>query len=90
MRSFWALNTERPIGGQSYGPIPWSKVRQYAIEELGLDPELLGMFWRIISAMDAAFLDWQSNEHARYVRSRKAVSKPAGGGATKRARNYGR
>lgn len=89
MRSFWALNTERPISGQALGPIPWSKARQYAVEELGLEPELLDLFWRIITAMDSAFLEWQGSEHARYVRSRKPAKKTAGG-KTKSPANYGR
>lgn len=90
MRSFWTLTTERQIGGQSFGPIPWSKVVEYARDELGLDPELVGLFWQIISAMDGAFLDWQGNEHSRYVRSQKPHVKKGAGGKVTSAKNYGR
>ena len=90
MVAFWTLSTERPTSDKTVGPIPWSKVRQYAREELGLEPELLNLFWRIISAMDGAFLEWQGNEHARYIRSRKVATKPAAGGKTKSTQSYGR
>ena len=89
MRAFWDLDTERSSGGGTLGRIPWSKARQYGLEELGLDVELLGLFWRVVTALDAAFLTWHGNEHARYVRQNKSGKSGAGGKRTV-PQTYGR
>lgn len=89
MRAFWDLDTERSLGGNTLGRIPWSKARQYGREELGLDPELLGLFWSVVSALDAAYLLWQGNEHSRYIRQQKTATKGKGGKTTTQ-QTYGR
>lgn len=75
MRSFWELNTERPSGGGTFGPIPRSKIMEYGREEYGFDRDTLSIFWPIMSAMDAGFLGWQRNEHDRYVRQHSKKGK---------------
>tara|TARA_R110000822_G_scaffold120633_7_gene254175 strand:- start:3178 stop:3450 length:273 start_codon:yes stop_codon:yes gene_type:complete len=90
MRAFWDLNTERSSGGNTLGPIPWSKARLYGREELGLYPELLGLFWTMVSALDTAFLGWQKNEHDRYSRQQKTATKKGPGGRETTQQTYGR
>ncbi len=79
MESFWVLATERSQGSQTMGPIPWSSVRYYAREELGLRGRTLGIFWKLISAMDTGFLLFQKREHDRYVRLNKQGGNKGGG-----------
>ncbi len=92
MEAFWTLSTERPISGMAIGPIPRSKVREYAREELGLEEDALNVFWTVISAMDAGYLGWQGSEFKRYQRNAAAAApKSASKGASPvQPKAYGR
>lgn len=37
------------------GPLPWDKIRQYAVEYKQLDQDLLELFTSVMYALDAAF-----------------------------------
>lgn len=87
MRAFWVLSSERPHGDKTIGPIPWSKAREYGRSELGLEPEMLDVFWRIISALDATFRDWMKSEHDRYVRLNKPRKKTGNKTTTRKTYN---
>ena len=65
MRAFWTLGTERLSAGGTLGAIPWSKALRYATDWLGLEHSTVRHFWTVISAMDAAFLDWKRKEYNR-------------------------
>lgn len=80
LRAFWDLASERRSDGMSVGRIPWSMARLYARDELGLEECMLDHFWRIISAMDAGFLNWQKSEHDRHVRAHAPKKRASKGG----------
>lgn len=65
--AFWRLSTERQLG-MSCGPIPESKIREYATEELGLDQEAARIFRDQIRAMDRAYLKWTRDEQEKKAR----------------------
>ncbi len=60
LRAFWRLGTMRQLG-MSQGPIPWDKTEDYALR-CGFDEEMCDAFWRIISVMDDAYLNWVGEE----------------------------
>jgi len=70
--AFWQLNSCRAIG-MAAGPIPWTAAYQYGLAH-GLDRDMLIVFPRVISEMDAKFLDWSAREMER---KSKAKSPPA-------------
>lgn len=88
MRAFWDLRTEAQSGDQTVGRIPWSKARQYGREAMGFFDDMLEPFWLIMSSMDAGFLEWMSNEHARHTR-RSDTTKTVGSRSTSK-RTYSR
>jgi hypothetical protein len=63
--AFAELNSDRPVG-MTAGQIPWSSIDRYA-ERHGLGLDEFDRFYRLISAMDAAFLNWhrERDKHAR-------------------------
>ena len=63
LEAFNDLNTERPRG-MDLGPIPRSKIVDYANEHQ-LDDENRGVFVRTIRAMDDAWLAWAASETER-------------------------
>lgn len=66
--AFWDLSTHRSSDGMTVGRIPWLIARTYGREELGFHGVAFQTFWIVISKLDAAFLNWQKNEHDRYRR----------------------
>ena len=63
IRAFWDLHTERSFGW-SEGPIPWSKIRRYAIIQ-GLDEPMIVVFCSVVRAMDENYLKWRADERAK-------------------------
>lgn len=63
LRAFWRLGTTRQFG-TAQGPIPYDKALDYALR-CGLDEEMQDAFCRIISVMDAAYLDWIEEQAER-------------------------
>jgi hypothetical protein len=61
LRAFWELSTERHFG-QILGPIPWSRVLEYAFWT-GLDADMIDPFVQIIRALDSGFLEYMRGEH---------------------------
>lgn len=57
--AFTRLNTCRQIGF-SFGPIPWTAIREYAFD-LGLDDEGFDKFLIVIQEMDSVYLNWVKN-----------------------------
>jgi hypothetical protein len=55
LAAFYELRTERPLGFGALGPIPHSKIVEYAERE-ELDQDLAAYFLRTIRAMDIADL----------------------------------
>jgi hypothetical protein len=68
LEAFWDLDPERQVSGGTMGRIPWTSARLYAIEELGLRPGMVRPFWRVVTAIDSAFLGWMRKEHDRHVK----------------------
>jgi hypothetical protein len=55
MDAWSELSTERPVGmGEGY--IPRSKIKQYGVEELGLDGDALEFFISVIRKTDDGYL----------------------------------
>lgn len=46
------------------GPIPWTAIDRYA-ERHGIDGERFDELERYIKAIDAAYLEWQSEQHSK-------------------------
>jgi hypothetical protein len=69
MKAFWQLSTERSIGF-SVGPIPASKIEEYG-ERRGFDRMTLENFIYIIRTMDAAYLDWLTQEREKNRKRKK-------------------
>jgi len=63
MKSFHDLGTERSIG-MSLGPIPWSKIVQYA-DRSGLEPDVAEAFVDIMRTMDVEFMKYNTAEQKR-------------------------
>jgi len=81
--AFWHLRTEAQQGDSTLGRIPWSKAIQYGA---GLFcPEFVDPFWRIIYALDTAYLEWQRAEYDRNIRQKKPAKAPSKGGTRTRA-----
>lgn len=76
LQAFWDLNTERRSDGMTLGRVPWSVARQYGREVFGFEGRDLDHFWLTIAKLDAAFLEWQRNEHDRYKRQNGDTKKP--------------
>lgn len=53
--AFWELSTERQLG-MAVGPIPRSKIREYASNELGLQGDALDRAITIIRKADDAYV----------------------------------
>lgn len=87
--AFWDLSTERQSNGSTLGQIPWSIARTYAREQLGYTDDMLGMFWRVISKMDSAFLGGKKDEYDRTVATQNSGSTTTGNRTTE-ARSYNR
>lgn len=81
LEAFWSLSTERQVG-QALGRIPWSRAMLYAVKE-GVEPDMLGPFWRILYEMDTGYLEHQRNEHDKVVAQQTR-------GARRRARSKSR
>ena len=71
LQSFWALCTERHY---DYGPIPENKIFEYGLRKQ-LDGDIINLFIGLIRAMDACFLEWQSEENERKRRLSKIKNK---------------
>jgi len=71
--AFWELSSERQVG-QVFGPIPWSRVVDYAFFA-GLNASMLSLFLRVIRAMDDGYLGWLREQHDRATRMAKASQK---------------
>ena len=63
MKSFHDLSTERSVG-MSLGPIPWSKIVQYA-DRYQLEPDVTEAFIDIIRTMDVAYMKHNANEQKK-------------------------
>lgn len=59
--AFDRLSTCRHMG-MGFGPIPWRDIILYA-ERCGLESDVQDMFVDVIRAMDAAWLEWQAQQH---------------------------
>lgn len=53
--AFWELSSERQLVMGGVGPIPGSKIREFAAIE-GVEGEIFHMFRRVIRAMDMVFI----------------------------------
>ena len=60
LNAFNNLSTCRQIG-MGLGPIPWDKIRDYALH-VKLSPPIMDMFIQIIRYMDNAYLKEQSKK----------------------------
>jgi len=83
--SFWRLNTERQVSQGVLGRIPWSAAMDYAVK-CGVAPDMLEAFWRIVSALDTAFLELQAGEYNKSMQSQKRELNRR----SKSRRDYGR
>lgn len=63
MKSFHDLSTERSIG-MGLGPIPWSKIVEYA-DWYGLEPDVIEAFVDIIRTVDVAYLKYNADEQKK-------------------------
>lgn len=72
--AFHDLGTERQIG-MGIGPIPRSKAKEYAADELAIFGEAFDRFWSIIRMLDAEFL--------KIVNASDDESKPQSDGSKK-------
>lgn len=75
MEAFWTLSTERQVSQGAIGQIPWSAAMRYASFR-GVEGSMLRAFWKVISAMDDGFREWQRGEHDRHVRMNQPKAKP--------------
>ena len=73
MKSFHDLSTERSIG-MSLGPIPWSKIVQYA-DRYQLEPDVTEAFVDIIRIMDVAFMKHNAGEQKKIADRNKPKNK---------------
>lgn len=58
--AFWTLSTERQIG-MSLGPIPWSRIIQFA-QWHGLDEESTDYLERVVRALDLEYLSYHAKK----------------------------
>jgi hypothetical protein len=73
--AFDCLSTERPLApGGFMGPIPWSKIAQYA-DSKGLDQHTLPVFQYLIRAMDEGYLSLEIERQQKEVKARQADEK---------------
>lgn len=63
LKSFHDLSTERSIG-MGLGPIPWSKIVEYA-DWYGLEPDVIEAFVDIIRTVDVAYLKYNADEQKK-------------------------
>jgi len=83
--SFWRLNTERQVSNGVLGRIPWSRAMDYAVNQ-GVAPDMLEAFWRILSALDTAYLELQAGEYNKTMQAQKRDLQRR----SKSRRDYGR
>ena len=69
MKSFYDLGTERN-SGMSLGPIPWSKIVDYA-GFYGLDEDVTEAFVDIIRTMDTKYLEYNAAETKKQTDANK-------------------
>jgi len=62
-KAFFELHTCRSTG-MGAGPIPWDKIRDYALWHR-IDYDFIEDFINIIRQMDNTFLEWDAEEHKR-------------------------
>lgn len=74
--AFHTLGTCRQIG-YALGPIPWTAIRQYAVNA-GLDAEMAQVFEAVIFEMDLAHAEWC--ERQSQTRRSMATQAPGPGG----------
>lgn len=83
--SFWRLNTERQVSQGVLGRIPYSRAIDFAVNS-GVAPDMLEAFWRIVSSLDAAYLELQAGEYNKSMQSQKREINRR----SKSRRDYGR
>ncbi len=76
--AFWDLRTEAHNTDSQPGRIPWSSVMLYARAALGVEPDMLLMFWKIVCELDAGYIDWVNSERTRHARNNKPAKATAG------------
>ena len=74
--AFWRLTTERSIGF-AMGPIPHSKILEYAYEA-GLNSGILPLFEAVIRHMDSTYVEWSADQQTRARRSHAQPEVPVG------------
>jgi hypothetical protein len=60
LAAYWDLATERPVG-QSIGPIPTSKIREYG-SRIGLSFPMIEVLVGVIRRADSAHLEWMRED----------------------------
>lgn len=71
--AFWDLCSERQFG-YAMGPIPWSKIRLYALD-VGLDPVMRRIFNRVIRDLDSHYTDGLKEKQRRQEQRTAAEAK---------------
>lgn len=79
VKAFWDLDSERQLG-MSLGRVPRSAARKYG-SDAGLGEAMMDVFWRLIMALDSAYLKYVSDEQEK--QSNRA-GKPGIGNKVKR------
>jgi hypothetical protein len=79
--AFWRLSTERSIGF-AMGPIPHSKILEYAYEA-GLESGTIALFEAVIRQMDSAYVEWSAEQQTRARKANQQPSVPVGTNKTK-------
>lgn len=54
--TFWDLDSCRPLGFGTPGPIPWTALRQHQ-QVYGYGNDVFDYLWELLRAMDAAYLN---------------------------------
>lgn len=74
---FWELSSERQLGGNNVGPIPRSKIAEYAHEWSGLEEDMIVPFIQIIQILDGGYREHLGSEYRKEIQRSKTEAKSA-------------